>query len=219
MEIDAELWSQLKPLAGRVFGSSLHFAMATINPDGTPHITPIGSLILTDPGEAYFDDSFFAFYEDLDLAWRARRAGWKAVYRHRAVGFHARGGTSRPRGLLTRVAAMLGRSPEIRYHIVKNRYLTLLRNDTVGAYLRNAPFIWGRDIATFVLLLVSSPTVLLRLWSHRALFAAAIDKRRLDTSRARHEVHNGISASGPDGVPSESKGVGPARGTDGSESE
>lgn len=54
MEIDAELWSQLKPLAGRVFGSSLHFAMATINPDGTPHITPIGSLILTDPGEAYF---------------------------------------------------------------------------------------------------------------------------------------------------------------------
>jgi len=54
MEIDAELWSQLNPLAGRVFGSSLHFAMSTINPDGTPHITPIGSLILTDPGEAYF---------------------------------------------------------------------------------------------------------------------------------------------------------------------
>lgn len=154
---------------------------------------------IEDPGEAYFDDSFFAFLEDLDLAWRARRAGWKAVYRHRAVGFHARGGTSRPRGLLTRVAAMLGRSHEIRYHIVKNRYLTILRNDTVGAYLRNAPFIWGRDIATFVLLLVSSPTVLLRLWSHRALFAAAFDKRRLDTSRARHEVHSGISASGPDG--------------------
>lgn len=54
MEIDKELWSQLKPLAGRVVGSSLHFAMATINPDGTPHVTPIGSLILTDPGEAYF---------------------------------------------------------------------------------------------------------------------------------------------------------------------
>ncbi len=54
MGIERKQWDQLKPLAGRVFGSSLHFAMATINPDGTPHITPIGSLILTDPGEAYF---------------------------------------------------------------------------------------------------------------------------------------------------------------------
>jgi len=52
--IDVETWNRLKPLAGRVFGSSLHFAMATLNPDGTPHVTPIGSLILTDPGEAYF---------------------------------------------------------------------------------------------------------------------------------------------------------------------
>lgn len=54
MEIDEALWSSLKPLTGRVFGSSLHFAMATVNPDGTPHVTPIGTLILTDPGEAYF---------------------------------------------------------------------------------------------------------------------------------------------------------------------
>ena len=53
-DIDSDLWNRLRPLAGRVFGSSLHFAMATVNPDGTPHVTPIGSLILTDPGEAYF---------------------------------------------------------------------------------------------------------------------------------------------------------------------
>ena len=164
---------------------------------------------IADPGEVYFDEAFFAFCEDLDLAWRARKAGWRAVYRHRAVGLHARGGTSRPRGLLTRAAAMLGRSPEIRYHIVKNRYLTILRNDTVGAYVRALPFVWGRDIATFVLLLVSSPSVLLRLWRQRGIFSDALDKRRLDTSRARYEVQSGISA----------RGAGHVRGTDGSETE
>ena len=54
MKIEQAHWDQLKPLAGRVIGSSLHFAISTINPDGTPHVTPIGSLILTDPGKAYF---------------------------------------------------------------------------------------------------------------------------------------------------------------------
>jgi len=171
---------------------------------------------IADPGEAYFDEAFFAFYEDLDLAWRARRAGWKAVYRHRAVGFHARGGTSRARGVSTRIAAMLGRSREIRYHIVKNRYLTILRNDTAGGYLRCLPFIWSRDIATFVLLLAASPSVLSRLWRNRGVFAGAVDKRRLDTSRPRHEVHDGFSASDPGGLSSESNAVRDARGRDGS---
>ena len=45
---------------------------------------------IADGAGQYFDESFFAFYEDLDLAWRAQRAGWRAAYRHRAVGRHAR---------------------------------------------------------------------------------------------------------------------------------
>ena len=58
MGIDHGHWNQLKPLAGKVFGSSLHFTIATTNHDGTPHVTPIGSLILTDPGKAYFFEVF-----------------------------------------------------------------------------------------------------------------------------------------------------------------
>ena len=58
MDIENEHWNQLKPLAGKVLGSSLHFTIATINHDGTPRVTPIGSLILTDPGEAYFFEVF-----------------------------------------------------------------------------------------------------------------------------------------------------------------
>ena len=139
---------------------------------------------IVDPGGQYFDESFFAFYEDLDLAWRARRLGWKAAYRHRAVGYHARGATAGGPAVLRRLAALLGRSPEIRFHIVKNRYLTILRNDTVGDYLRNLPFILGRDVATAVLLLLSSPGVLARLWRERELFRAARIKGRLDSARS-----------------------------------
>ncbi len=135
-------------------------------------------------GGGAFDESFFAFYEDLDLAWRARRAGWTAAYRHRAVGYHARGGSASGGTLLRRVAALLGRPADIRFHIVKNRYLTILRNDTPGDYLRDLPFILGRDLLTAILLALASPGVLLRLWRERTLFAAALRRRRGDARPA-----------------------------------
>lgn len=37
-----------------------------------------------------FDESFHAYLEDVDLAWRARMAGWRCVYEPRAVVHHHR---------------------------------------------------------------------------------------------------------------------------------
>ena len=83
---------------------------------------------------------------------------------------------------------MLGRNPEVRFHIAKNRYLTILRNDSVAGYVSNIPFIWARDLGTLALLFVSSPGVLLRLWKQRHVFSAARAKRRLDDGRSRIQV-------------------------------
>ncbi|MFW5856476.1 MAG: glycosyltransferase family 2 protein [Planctomycetota bacterium] len=38
-----------------------------------------------------FDETFFAYYEDADLAWRARAAGWTAVYAPAARVIHTEG--------------------------------------------------------------------------------------------------------------------------------
>ena len=146
---------------------------------------------IADSARTYFDESFFAFYEDLDLAWRAQRRGWKAVYRHRAVALHERGGSASRAPGLRRIAAFLGHRPEVRLHMLKNRYLTILRNDSVAGYLRNLPFIWGRDLATLGLVLLTGPGLLLRLWETRDLFREALARRRLDSSRARHQFGQG----------------------------
>jgi len=146
---------------------------------------------VADPGPAYFDESFFAFGEDLDLAWRARRAGWTAAYRHRAVGRHARGSTSAGNSWVRRWSQLAGRGAEVRFHVAKNRYLTLLRNESVAGYLRNLPFIWARDLALLGLLGVTSPGVLPRLWRQRRLFGAAARRRRLDAGRRRGHVERG----------------------------
>ncbi|MDD3190470.1 MAG: glycosyltransferase family 2 protein [Candidatus Pacebacteria bacterium] len=39
----------------------------------------------------YFDEDFFMYKEDVDLAWRLRLAGWKAIYLPTAVAYHGRG--------------------------------------------------------------------------------------------------------------------------------
>ena len=143
--------------------------------------------IADDDGQ-FFDETFFSFVEDLDVAWRARKLGWTSEYRARAIGYHARGGSASGAHWKRRVAAMLGRNAEVRFHIAKNRYLTIIRNDSVAGYLSNIPFIWARDLGTLALLLVSSPGVLLRLWKQRHVFFAASTKRRLDEGRSRIQV-------------------------------
>jgi len=57
LEITAN-WTEIKALFQRSFRSSFHYAIATVNEDGTPHITPIGSLILGEPGKGVYFEMF-----------------------------------------------------------------------------------------------------------------------------------------------------------------
>lgn len=41
-----------------------------------------------------FDETFFAYYEDIDLSFRAQLAGWKVYYTPSAVAYHKQGATS-----------------------------------------------------------------------------------------------------------------------------
>lgn len=41
-----------------------------------------------------FDEDFFAYYEDVDISFRAQLAGWKVAYNPLAVAYHQQGATS-----------------------------------------------------------------------------------------------------------------------------
>jgi GT2 family glycosyltransferase len=76
----------------------------------------------------YFDESFFAHKEDVDLAWRARLFGWGCWYQPQAVAYHQR--SFRP-GKREKVA------PGTRVDAVKNRYLLLIKNETAAGWQRD----------------------------------------------------------------------------------
>jgi len=68
-------------------------------------------------GGDYFDRDYFAFFEDVDLDWRALLYGWKCIYTPDAVCYHVRG------------ASEHRKNPEIEALILRNGYLTILKND------------------------------------------------------------------------------------------
>lgn len=53
-----EDWPQIKSLFRATFGSSFHYAVATVSGTGEPHVAPIGSLILGEPGRGIWFEKF-----------------------------------------------------------------------------------------------------------------------------------------------------------------
>lgn len=133
---------------------------------------------IADDGDL-FDADYFAFYEDLEVSWRAWRAGWRAVHVPEARAVHLRAG-GRKRGA---AGLMFERETPVLAHIVKNRYLTMLRHDSLGALLVDLPFVAARELALVAALAVKRPAVFGLLWHERDVFERALAKRRADARR------------------------------------
>ena len=56
-EITSSDWRIIRNVFRSGFASSFHFGVASINDDGSPHLTPIGSLVFSDMGRGiYFEE-------------------------------------------------------------------------------------------------------------------------------------------------------------------
>jgi len=66
-----------------------------------------------------FDEAFFAYREDADLSWRAKRLGWQCWYEPSAIGNHVRVVTPERRK---------GLPAELNSYSVRNRFLLELNN-------------------------------------------------------------------------------------------
>ncbi len=121
-----------------------------------------------------FDNDFFMFFDDIDLCWRANIKGWKGYYIPEAVGYHYRSGTILSK---KKLFLSLQRDPFIQYHIIKNRYLTLIKNAKPLQLLFHLPFILFRDMI-FIIIFFIHPSVLIKLIKNYKLFIRVFKKRK-----------------------------------------
>jgi len=99
----------------------------------------------------FFDEDFFAYKEDVDVAWRAQLLGWKSYYCSEAVGLHKRGWKKG------------GRSSQplfIRRKSYINRYKMIYKNVSRGSWLKSLPKFLVYEIAANGYFLLREPKVL-----------------------------------------------------------
>ena len=94
-----------------------------------------------------FDPAFFAYLEDVDVAWRARAAGWRCVYEPAALAHHRGSATSRE-------------GSAFKYRLVgRNRMRLLAKNATRAQLLRYGVLMAAFDLAYVVFAGVTDRTL------------------------------------------------------------
>ncbi len=126
----------------------------------------------------YFDEDFFSYYEDADLAWRAQLRGWKARYAPLAVATHVRGwgDTLHKKGSSIRSDS----GPRL---ALRNRYLMVVKNDNLKYFLLDLPLIFFKEVPRLIYMAIFTPESLKGLKDFQLGYKSALNKRKLIRKR------------------------------------
>jgi len=127
----------------------------------------------------YFDSDYHIFYEDLDIAWRAQNAGWKGYYVPLAIAYHARGGTVRVENGIGKSYARKYLNDDLNLDLIKNRYLTIIKNDSFLGFLVHMPFIFCYELLVWAYVLLYRPQLIKNFILNIRYLKSALDERRL----------------------------------------
>jgi len=124
----------------------------------------------------FFDEEFFVYREDADVAWRAQLFGWRCIYTPHARGYHVRNVLPGNRRALP---------PVINMHSVKNRFMMRMKNITPDLYRRNWVSITTRDLIVVGCCLLREHSSLKAFWYLGKNWSRMMEKRKYIMERRR----------------------------------
>lgn len=116
-------------------------------------------------GDEYFDEDFFLFVEDFDLAWRAKLLKWKVEYVPELECFH-HGGISRKKTKLSQ------------YYAFRNRYFLLIKNESMPGLIKIILFSICYDFPRLIYLLITNSYTIKALREIKQMSSAMAGKRK-----------------------------------------
>ncbi|MNC53163.1 hypothetical protein D3C75_1025510 [compost metagenome] len=131
-------------------------------------------------GGEFYDGDFFAYKEDVDVAWRAELFGWQAYFDAEAIGFHERGWKTAGRG---------GKSMFIRRISYINRYKMIYKNERARTLLLTLIYSLPYEIAAHGYMLIKEPK-LIKAWSSYRTQRADLKRKRRYIQKIAAERQN-----------------------------
>ena len=138
----------------------------------------------------YLDEDFVSHKVDHDMCWQLRLAGWECWYHPNAIAYHGR--STRGLGSTRYFSDIRGfhqneqeKSHLVRTHAMKNQWLLLLKNEDRSNFIRDFPFILGREAMVVTHNLLFAPRTLAAIPMTLKVLGGTLRKRRAMKARQR----------------------------------
>jgi len=104
----------------------------------------------------YFDENFFMYKEDVDLAWRLRLSGWKTIYTPQAVAYHGRGsGDSMAKNYLDIIRERRKINKKAKFFSFKHQRLMQIKNDFPSLlFTKHLPRFIIKEVGAWVYMMI-----------------------------------------------------------------
>lgn len=127
----------------------------------------LNDIIVSSPtalaGKEYFDETFFAYKEDIDLAFRLQIRRWHSFYVPQAVAYHERTVRSNNAGQPQNIQIIKARSGKSRFSrkvSFRNHHFVYQKNLLWGNFISNAPEIVWQEMKMWGYGLIREPFLL-----------------------------------------------------------
>lgn len=135
--------------------------------------------------EEVFDQDFFAYKEDIDLAWRLQYRGWKARYVPTAIAYHYRGMYGKEQTGLRELIRNRRKKSRVRsYYCTRNHWNLLMKNERFASACFAFPWIFSMELCRFFYVCLFEPGNA-RAFLEAVLRAPRMWKKRRHTFRNR----------------------------------
>jgi len=136
--------------------------------------------------DEYFDESFFAYKEDVDLAWRLRLYGWESWYAPNAYAYHHRSfRATQEKGIMKKMTSRKKISKFVRILSTKNQHLLLVKNDYFSNFFKHIIPIAINEIKLLLAIIVAEPFLVRAVKEFFSELRPTYSKRKIIMSHAK----------------------------------
>jgi len=124
----------------------------------------------------FFDEDFFIYRDEVDLAWRAQWLGWKCIFTPDAVAYHVRAYAPDKRRKVPKFFRQIQ---------LRNRYLMIIKNSSVRNILLDLHHILWFEFRQLAYVPIFEPHLVKGFLGAIRLLPRMLKKRRVIVARRR----------------------------------